>query len=147
MGNGPCQSNTMSFFCLLNQSCHQSKHRDGMENRLRMTDRIWEWNTATRPPPNPGQALPISKSPSPHPNPLLGVSLWAQLDAQKGGGDPSVTQGHPGDGTGGSEPLWRVQSCLCSSLLLGTGSNCLLLTSPCSVAQVTLSRQVLQANF
>lgn len=100
MGNGPCQSNTMSFFCLLNQSCHQSKHRDGMENRLRMTDRIWEWNTATRPPPNPGQALPISKSPSPHPNPLLGVSLWAQLDAQKGGGDPSVTQGHPGDGTG-----------------------------------------------
>lgn len=62
-------------FCLLNQSSHQSEHTDGMENRFRMSDRIWEWNTeAARAAQSKGHPLTQDK-PSSSPNPLLSTPI------------------------------------------------------------------------
>lgn len=72
-------------FCLLNQSCHQSKRRDGIKNGFGMTGRIWESNTeAARAGQSQGHPLGQDK-PSPSLNLLLLVSASG---CQERGGDP-----------------------------------------------------------
>lgn len=78
-----------------------------------------------------GQAFPISFSPLYFPAVCQPFRLSSQLNSDRGEVIPSLTHGrlwalrkeHPREGRGVWEPVWRVQSCLCTLLCAGMGST------------------------